>query len=228
MRGARDMYRGVNPIDIPAYSPGVVAHHLQLPIGTARYWSLGRDHHRPVILIADPAQKLLSFRNLIEVHVLSAVTRHHGVRLQAVRKAVEYLREHLGVEHPLSEEAMQTDGVSLFVERFGELINASKSGQVAMESMLRAHLHRVERDDNGLPVRLFPFTRSKPEGPSLVMIDPRVQFGRPCITGTGIPTGVVAERFKAGESFEALARDYERPREDIEEAIRYETARQAA
>lgn len=228
MRKVADIYGGRKPIDVPAYTPLAVAHHLAVPIGNVRYWTLGRDHHKPVITIEDPGERLLSFRNLIEVHVLSAVTRKYGVRLAAVRTAVQYLRHELGIEHPLSDEAMQTDGTSLFVERYGDLINASHSGQLAMASLLHAHLKRVARDEAGMPVRLFPFTRSKPEGPSLVMIDPTVQFGRPCITDTGIPTGVIAERFKAGESFDALARDYERPREDIEEAIRYETALQAA
>jgi uncharacterized protein (DUF433 family) len=223
-----DIYGGKKPIDVPAYTPALVAHHLRLPIGNVRYWSLGRDHHKPVILIADPAARLLSFRNLIEIHVLSAVTRKYGVKLPAVRKAVEYLREQFGMTNPLSDEVMKTDGTSLFVERFGELINASKSGQVAIESLMRAHLRRVQRDESGLPVRLFPFTRAKPEGPESVMIDPRIQFGRPCITGTGVPTKIVADRFNAGESPDSLAEDFGRPRSDIEEAIRYETPGRAA
>ncbi len=38
----------------------------------------------------------------------------------------------------------------------------------------------------------------------------------------------VAERFDAGESIEDLAADYDRPREEIEEAIRCELTRDAA
>ncbi len=54
------------------------------------------------------------------------------------------------------------------------------------------------------------------------MIDPEVQFGRPVLAGTGIPTLVIANRYKAGESITDLARDYDRPEAEIEEAIRYE------
>ncbi len=54
------------------------------------------------------------------------------------------------------------------------------------------------------------------------MIDPRVQYGRPVLAGSGIPTAVIAERYKAGESIDALAADYGRDTGDIEEAIRCE------
>ena len=42
------------------------------------------------------------------------------------------------------------------------------------------------------------------------------------IAGTGLATEVIAERYKAGESIEELARDYERKAEEIEEAVRCE------
>jgi uncharacterized protein (DUF433 family) len=55
-----------------------------------------------------------------------------------------------------------------------------------------------------------------------VVIDPRVQFGRPVLVGTGIPTEVIADRFKAGEALDDLARDYGRTPDEIQEAIRAE------
>jgi len=56
-----------------------------------------------------------------------------------------------------------------------------------------------------------------------ITIDPKVQFGSPCIAGTGIKTEVVASRFKAGELIRDLALDYGRlSKREIEAAIRYE------
>jgi uncharacterized protein (DUF433 family) len=60
------------------------------------------------------------------------------------------------------------------------------------------------------------------------VIDPQVSFGRPVLVGTGIPTAVIAGRYKAGESMDALADDYGRQRFEIEEAIRCELALEAA
>ena len=54
------------------------------------------------------------------------------------------------------------------------------------------------------------------------MIDPNVQFGRPCIASTGVPTAIVCERYKAGDAIEALAHDFGCKRSNIEAAIRYE------
>ena len=39
---------------------------------------------------------------------------------------------------------------------------------------------------------------------------------------SGIPTAIIAERYKAGESIDDLARDYDRERDEIPEAIRCE------
>lgn len=223
MEPIRDIYHGMNPVDAPAYTLGAVAHYLELPDATVRYWAFGRERHAPVILVADPKGRILSFRNLVEIHVLSAVRRQHRVTLPAVRRAVLYLREQFNSSHPLADEKMLTNGTEIFVERFGQLINASDHGQIALEGALRAHLRRVERDNAKDPVRLFPFTSTRQDGPKVVVIDPRVQFGRPCIVGSGVPTAVVIQRFKAGEPLADLATDLGRRPDEIEEAIRYET-----
>jgi uncharacterized protein (DUF433 family) len=59
-------------------------------------------------------------------------------------------------------------------------------------------------------------------------MDPYVSFGRPTLVGTGIPTGIVAERYKAGDSIQELAHDYDLPSSSIEEAIRCELEMKAA
>jgi uncharacterized protein (DUF433 family) len=60
------------------------------------------------------------------------------------------------------------------------------------------------------------------------VIDPRISFGCQILAGSGIPTAIVAERYKAGESIDELAEDYGRERLDIEEAIRCELDVEAA
>ena len=41
-----------------------------------------------------------------------------------------------------------------------------------------------------------------------IVIDPEVTYGRPRIAGTGIPTAVIAERYRAKESISAIAKDF--------------------
>jgi uncharacterized protein (DUF433 family) len=98
-----------------------------------------------------------------------------------------------------------------------------------MRDVVAAYLRRVERDAKGLPVRLYPFTRKRePDEPRAVVIDPHVSFGRPVLAGTGVVTAILAERFKAGESVEDLAKDYGRTALDIQEALRCELPLEAA
>ena len=121
------------------------------------------------------------------------------------------------------------------MEKLGSLINASKSGQFAMRTLLEEHLRRIERDQRGLAARLFPFTRTKPANPKtavdqprVVLMDPAIQFGRPVIAGSRVPTAEVYERFSAGESPSELAEDFGRTVEEILEAVRCEQTAAAA
>lgn len=151
------------------------------------------------------------------------------VPLDKIRIAMDYLRKRFGSEHPLAEERFATDGVDLFVDKYGELINVSRAGQLAIKNLLESHLRRIDRDPQGVALRLYPFTRKRSvEEPRAIVIDPYVSFGRPVLVGTGIATAVVAERYKAGESIEQLCDDYGRKRLEIEEAIRCELELEAA
>jgi uncharacterized protein (DUF433 family) len=161
--------------------------------------------------------------NVVEIHVLDAIRREHKIRLTNIRQALSYLRRHFPSPHPLADQNFETDGLDLFIQVYGQLINITQSGQLAMRSILEAHLQRIERDPQGLAVRLYPFTRKRHlDGPRIVVIDPHISFGRPALTSSGIATGVIAERYKAGESIDELADDYGRQPLEIEEAIRCE------
>ncbi len=217
--------------EMPAYGINEAAHYLGIPKATLRSWVLGRPYltatgrrfFKPIIDLPDREQRLLSFVNLVEAHVLDAIRRAHGVALWRVRKALEYLKKELASKHPLAEQEFVTDRVDLFVEMFGQLVNISREGQLVIKDLIKAHLKRVERDTSGLPIRLYPFTRErKPDEPKIIVIDPQISFGRPVLAGTGIATTIIAQRYKAGESIEELAEDYGRSRSEIEEAIRCE------
>lgn len=223
--------------EVPTYLLPEASHYLQIPVATLRSWVLGRWYpteagrkfFQPIIALPDKRRLLLSFVNLVEAHVLDAIRRQHRIPLPKVRIAIEYLRKHFPSRHPLADKEFETDGLDLFVQKYGQLINVSQAGQLAMRSLLEAHLRRIERDPVGVAIRLFPFTRKREEEePKVVVIDPYVSFGRPVLVGTGIATAVIAERYKAGESMDELADDYGRERLQIEEAIRCELQIEAA
>jgi hypothetical protein len=155
--------------EMAAYSISEAAHYLRIPVATLRSWVRGRyyptEHGRnffkPLIELPDPNLASLSFVNLVEAHVLDAIRREHDVSLPKVRAALDYVNEHFRVPHPLANHKFQTDGVDLFLSRFEKLIAVSQAGQFAMKEMLAAHLRRVDHDESGLAVRLYPFTRKR-------------------------------------------------------------------
>jgi uncharacterized protein (DUF433 family) len=209
-----------------------------MPEATLRSWVSGRHYQAagqsrrstPLISVDDAAGQHLSFINLVEAHLLAAIRRRHGVKLPKVRNALDYVRREFKVERPLIGESFQTDGLDLFVERYGQMINASRQGQRAMREILSVYLQRIERDDRGLPIRLYPFTRtndsseSPASDPRLVVMSPAVSFGQPVIAGTGIPVAAIYERYQAGDSVAELARDFRLETSAIEDAIRCEAA----
>ncbi len=216
---------------MPAYGIAEAAHYLRVPRATLRSWvagmsygsDTGRKFFKPVIQAASKAPVVLSFINLVEAHVLAAIRRKHRVDMPAVRRSADFLANKLGSAHPLADHKFETNGIDLFISHYGQFIAVSHGGQLAVRELLEAHLRRVERDDHGVPIRLYPFTRTGlPDEPRNIVIDPFVSFGRAVIARTGVSTEIVAERFKAGESSDELAEDYGCDREKIEEAIRCE------
>jgi len=226
-----------DPRELPAYSIAEAARYLQIPQATLRSWVIGRHYKagggkrlfRPLLVPADKERALLSFFNLVEAHVLSALRRKHRLALAKVRLALDYLKKHFPSAHPLADREFETDGSDLFLQRYGQLINLSKEGQLEMQGMIAEHLRRVERDASGCAAKLYLFTGPpRPKAAKVVVVDPYVSFGRPVLVGTGIATDVIAQRYKAGESIAELANDYDRSQNEIEEAIRCELYREAA
>jgi uncharacterized protein (DUF433 family) len=215
-----------NPRDIPTYELTEAAHYLHLPGSTLGHWIRGHKTFKRVIDTPksdDGKQSRLSFVNLVEAHMLATIRRKHGIPLQNIRPAIDYLQREFGEPHPLATMSLEADEVDLFVRCAGELLNISKGGQVAMKQAVEAHLRRVERDSDNKPLVLYPFVGGdytadrKP-----VMFDPEISFGRLVIVKSGIPTIEVAERFSAGETISDLAHDYGRTALEIEDAIRCE------
>jgi uncharacterized protein (DUF433 family) len=218
--------------EFPAYGIADAARYLHMPAATLRSWVLGRTYpkgdgvgrFKPLIPLQGKNRNRLTFNNLVEAHVLRALRTSHGVRLDAVRPALSYAEKALGIERLLLSEQLLTAGGNLFLERFGQLINISRSGQLALRRLLEAHLRRVDRDDRDLPIRLYPFLGSDLSDSKAIVIDPRVSFGRPTLVGTGISTEALIRRLDAGEPTEVVARDYDLTVEQVEAAVLYEMA----
>lgn len=105
----------------------------------------------------------------------------------------------------------------MFLREAGLVYDISRGkGQIVLEKVVKEYMQRIERDLNGLPIKLYPFSRTgEPDEPKLILIDPKISFGRPILSNISIPVEIISERYKAGESIKELARDYECKREKL-------------
>ena len=228
MRSARN----VDLRSQPAYSLAEAARYLKVAGATLRSWVVGRPypradgagHFRPLIHPPSQHPPLLSFWNLIEAHVLRSLRTDHAVSIKALRESIAFAEKTLRIERLLLSKELRTEAGRVFLERYGELIELSASGQLAMRRLFDEHLKRVEWDDRQFPIRLYPFVSGAMPSDKPIAIDPHVAFGRPIVLRAGITTAAIDDRIDAGENVSELALDYGLSETEIEQAVLYERA----
>lgn len=227
-----DIYGERDPRDLPLYPVSEAARYLHVSPSTLRSWVAGRSYptrdgerfFEPLIQKPDPEDSRLSFINLVDAHVLRALRTKHGVRMRDVRAALDFAQEAYGIDRLLIRPELRTTARELFLDKYGELVNLSRAGQLAIRKVLEDYLERIEWDPAKLPVRLYPFTRNSTDRSRAIVIDPFVSFGRPIIRRKGISTAALADRIDAGERVEYVAQDYGLDQSEVEEAVVYERA----
>ena len=106
------------------------------------------------------------------------------------------------------------------------------------KEIISSYIHRVIWDDLDVsPLKVYPFSREikfnifkqEPDkvkilkqAPTHIEVDPFIAFGRPTITGTGVPVEIIASRKRAGDSIRFIAKDYGISAQQVQEAIEYE------
>jgi uncharacterized protein (DUF433 family) len=219
--------------EYPSYGIDEVAAYIGVPKRTLRSWvsgykystSFGTKKAPAIIIPADPKNNLLSFYNLVEAQVL-ATTRERHIGLRKVRRAIEFMREHLHEERPLLNCVFDDDGQEMFInqiagEKLKSPLNVSRHGQYAFKKVLKRYLKRIERDAQGLPTQFSPIKVQQQVTKRTITINPRVSAGKPSIRGKGIMAEVIWNRKKAGESEGKLAKDFRLKPSEIKAAISY-------
>ena len=216
-----------DPRETPLYNITEAAVFLGIPVTTLRSWTRGRTYptkrgrrfFKPLISPADPHRVLLSFANLAEAHVLQA-TRDKDIPIPNVRQAIDYINEHWPSRHPLITKEFFRFGKQLFVKLLeGEIeapdINVSRGGQLGLKKVLDKCLERLERDETGYPVRIFPL------GTKRLVLDLNVAAGQPVIKDTRLLAAALWGRNQAGDSIADIAKAYRLKQSDVKEAIQH-------
>ncbi len=218
------LYAGRDPRDVPLYSVGEAGRYLGISPSTIYSWAKGDLEHRPLIMRPEyPNDLRLSFKNVVEAFAIYLLRKRHRVSLSDIRTALLYAEEEFGVRHLLTNRELLAVPGSMFIERYGQLVNLSKNGQLGIKIVLDSHLKRLDLDESGETIRFFPLTRpARFESPRIVALDPSISFGKPVVMRRGIRTSAIVSRFRVGETIGGISEDYELEISEIEEAIRYE------
>jgi uncharacterized protein (DUF433 family) len=225
-----DLYEGRDPRDIPAYSFREVALSIGVPTSTVRAWCLGQSNFKSLLGLPAEWSKhhALSFFNLIEMQVIAELRREHNVSMRRVRAALQFLKKNVPVKHPLVEKELSvTPNQRVYIVHEGRYIDISSGGQWPLDAVIRSLLRRVTRGRKGI-ISFFPRV-AVPKRVAIdadeyapIVVDPEVCFGRPVIAGTGIPTDVIADRRRGGDSVKKIAEDYDLAEDKIAAALTFE------
>lgn len=229
-----DLYGGLDPADQPRYSYVEAARATNVPASTVAAWTRGMRYTRrgkapgyflSVIERPDPKVARLSFNNLLEVNVLRALREVHEVRMPAVRDAIDRAKADHGIKRLLIDPHLKTSGGQLFLDYYFQLVELTKTQQLALQEILRESLQRIRADKSRVEC-FFPLPRSprSPQGARPILVSPYVAFGSPIIERRGVTTSAIRSRVDVGEEKEAIMADYGLNEEEFDEAIRYEAA----
>ena len=159
---------------------------------------------------------------LIELAVVAAM-RSEGVKLRAIRAAREYMAGTLESEFPFAEYRFKTDGIDMILDYeqidptagVDKLLYASRGGQLGWKEILDRRLREFEYEDGGIVIRWHVGGDN-----SDVVIDPRVSFGAPMISGAA--TWAIKGRWTAGESVADIADDFSLSPDNVADALTFE------
>lgn len=161
-------------------------------------------------------QRLITFLDLVSMRMV-AVLRSRRIRLQEIRNAEVWLRRDFGLEWPFASRDLWTFGSDVFIQFADHLIAASRFGHIAMQ-FVEDWLSKVELDMtfdvDDIACSWSPYQD--------VRLDPKIQFGEPCIDGSRIPTRAILSKVKAGDAPEVVAMLYDINITQVEHGIQWE------
>jgi uncharacterized protein (DUF433 family) len=199
----------MNVWDIPIYNPAYAGKLVNLSPGRVKRWLQGYNysyisgeiniitgHKGPVI--KRPETELPNYATFLDLIDLLFVKQflNYGISLQRIRKALNEAEQLIGGNH-FAQRSFFTDGKNIYmqVKNYADaLLELLSSGHWVISEFIKELAHQIDFDEpSGFARRWFPLG---PEG--LVVLDPKISFGKPTIIGKNIPTASIFD-FYLGE-----------------------------
>lgn len=210
--------------ELAEYTPADAARFLGISKATINHWLYGRQNKyedfEPLIQPADPQAKLLSFFNLVELHVLAATRYKHKVKFDAIRIALDTVQAKYPSNHPLIEYDFKTNGRDLFLQTVSENENLSTVGQTNLKQIMDMFLVHIDRDKHKIAERIYPVIKGQTND-KVISIRHGIASGQPVVGSRAVPVFIVYGRVQAGEPVKSIARDFGLSESNVRRTIEY-------
>jgi len=187
------------------------------------FWYGGEHRTMPPVTWTPETKEAVTFVDLMEVATIGKL-RKKGFSFKRIRKINATARFYLQSDRPLVTEKFKVKGRDIFVDDgFGILVDVGYgAGMQAWDEVLDPFLDTVEYEGE-IVRRWWPLGKDV-----AVLVDPNYGFGLPVAEGTGVRTEIIAERYRAGDSIDEIAYDFDVTLKQIKDALQWEMPKQAA
>jgi len=214
------------------YTEAGAARLLRVAPATLHYWLEGRPRgtktYKPVIRSEPTGSNRVTWAEFVEAGLLRQYRRAHNVPMVELRNFIESLRQGLGVPYPLAHARPFVSGHKLVIEAQAKArldvdfaLVAQVGGQYILTPAAQAFYDRVSWEGD-VAARWRPDANEH----SPVGLDPAVRFG--AVSVGGISTSILREQDLAGEDEADLADTFGLTIAQVQWALAYEMANQAA
>ena len=187
------------------------------------FWYEGEHRTMPPVTWTSETKDAVTFVDLMEVATIDKL-RKKGFSFKQIRKINATARFYLRKPRPLVTETFKVKGRDIFVdEGFGILVNVGyEAGMQAWDEILDPFLVTVEYEGE-IVRRWWPLGKE-----FAVLVDPDYGFGLPVVEGVGVRTEIIAERYRAGDSIDEIAYDFDVTPKQIDDALQWEMPKKVA
>src|SRR5438552_6308760 len=162
----------------------------------------------------------LSFRDLLELRFVDAFIKA-GVSWTTMRRAHTKAQDELKTTHPFCSKRIATDGKSILLKQAREdsdeallnLVTEQREFSRIVQDFLK------ELEFSGDDIVWWPLGKDRQ-----IVVDPRRNFGQPTVAKSGVPATTLARSVKANSSIDIVARWYQVQRDEIHDAVEFETS----
>lgn len=179
--------------------PQRIREWFRTPTAAAKRSSAFRSDYKPI-----DGDCAISFLDLIDVFVAGQL-REHGVSLQTLRRVYVRLQEELNTPHPFCRSELYSDGQIVFTRGMDEKgqkeLKEVLTHQKVFPQILLPFLKQIDHDAATRLAERWHIAH-------LVVIDPRLCFGKPIVEEYSIPTAILADAYQANNQDAELVADW--------------------